>query len=198
MPDLPQPPCRVVGVDVGHSAAAVAVDLWEEPISHGPVTGVVVGLVEAKAWSRWSNAKVKDFLCRQDMATDSQLIVAVEKAFTERRQSKRHLRDVGRAQGRRGGIVIGMCEVLGLPYLEVDPVKGDNAAWAWRLLGSPKPSNVKNPEHVRDACGIVVRFLGDHIDGRALRFPRGWSSPSQIRQEERRLRSARRSGTRMG
>jgi len=162
---------RLVGIDVGASAGAVAVEFSSGPgrFSVAATTGRVVGVV---AWPRWSSHTVLEYIKDQAAAAGEGLIVvAVEKPFTERRKKKGHLKDVGRAQGLRAGTVLGICLALGHHAVEVDPVDAAFADRGYFLLGRPKCEG-RDTEHVRDACGIVLRFTQTHMD-RPVILPAG-------------------------
>ena len=163
---------RVVGIDVGAAAGAVAVELFRDRLpGEGRLPGLGVRVVEAVGWSRWSDASVLTFIRAQQEAAPGSLLVAVEKPFTERREKKRHLRDVGRAQGLRAGKVLGICLALGIETALVDPVGPDEAQRGWHLLGRPKAKG-HDQEHVRDASGIVLQALG-RATGEKLWLPGG-------------------------
>lgn len=152
--------CGVLGIDVGDKAGAVAVQLrrFEETRK---IAGVRV--VDALAWPRWRDRDVLEFIRQTTEAAPGRVLVAIEKAFTERREAQRHKRDVGRAQGRRGGIVLGICLAWGIDAVEVRPVHGPEVDIAWSLLGKPVGAGSSDQEHVRDACGIVMRVLGPNL-----------------------------------
>ena len=98
-------------------------------------------------------AQIEEWLARCPGA-----VVYCEQTFTQRRQRKAFLRDVGRVQEAQAGFLEGALwgntEVRRVP-----PCDGREADTAWLVFGRPEEGKGTKGEHLRDALAIALKAL---------------------------------------
>lgn len=136
----------------------IAIDLGARPsanVSTGTADCPV--LLAARRWSRWDSAKIvgqiDEWLERWPEAD-----IWCEATFTEGREEKKYLRDVGRKQEAQASYLEGVYRTRA-EVKRVPPCYGNEPAAAWIAFGRPlirgKPAN----EHDKDALAVALKAL---------------------------------------